>query len=243
MGLAKTVRLADVNCRAESRVFAQRLASFTSRRIFMAITDNTRTMVSVRRGIGQIDVRVHHMFTRAPLAVIEALGRYCETADRRASRVLGRFIASKEQFVRRNVRSNRIHSHGGLSACPQGAVYDLGGIFDDLNARFFGGRLTARIGWGARRVLQHRPRSVRLGSYSVEDRLIRIHPCLDRPCVPRFFVESVVFHEMLHERHLVWRQNGRRRFHTQEFLRDERRFPDYARAKQWEKENVAQLLG
>ena len=38
-----------------------------------------------------------------------------------------------------------------------------------------------------------------MGSYSVEDRLIRIHPTLDRPDVPRYYVAWIVYHEMLHQ--------------------------------------------
>ncbi len=60
-----------------------------------------------------------------------------------------------------------------------------------------------------------------MGSYSVEDRLIRIHRSLDREFVPRFFVAWIVFHEMLHQVHDIRVKNGRREFHSKEFLADE----------------------
>ena len=74
-----------------------------------------------------------------------------------------------------------------------------------------------------------------MGSFAVEDRVIRIHPALDQACVPDYFVAWIVFHEMLHGKHEVKRENGRRRFHTPEFLEEERQFPDYDRACAWEK--------
>jgi hypothetical protein len=47
---------------------------------------------------------------------------------------------------------------------------------------------------------------------------------------------------MLHGKHEVRRTNGRRRFHTEEFLAEERTFPDYTRACAWEKANLDRLL-
>jgi hypothetical protein len=73
--------------------------------------------------------------------------------------------------------------------------------------------------------------------------LIRIHPVLDRPDVPRYFVESVVYHEMLHH-HLggVPDRAGRTVYHTRAFREAEARFPGYGEALAWEKENLPRLL-
>ena len=70
-----------------------------------------------------------------------------------------------------------------------------------------------------------------MGSYSVEDRLIRIHRSLDRAFVPRFFVAWIVFHEMLHQVHDIRVKNGRREFHSKEFLADEAQFEHYDEAQ------------
>jgi hypothetical protein len=91
---------------------------------------------------------------------------------------------------------------------------------------------------------RRRPRrSIKMGSFSVEDRVIRIHPALDQTAVPRYFVAWIVFHEMLHGKHEVTRVGGRRCFHTKEFLADERTFQHYQRAFAWEKRNIDRLLG
>ena len=63
-----------------------------------------------------------------------------------------------------------------------------------------------------------------MGSYSVEDKLIRIHRSLDRDLVPRFFVAWIVYHEMLHQVHGAPILNGRRQFHTKVCLEDEARY-------------------
>jgi predicted metal-dependent hydrolase len=76
----------------------------------------------------------------------------------------------------------------------------------------------------------------------VEDRLIRVHPVLDQEMVPSYFVDWIVFHEMLHGKHEIRRVGGRRRFHPPEFAREEQQFPDYFRARLWEKANLDRLL-
>jgi predicted SprT family Zn-dependent metalloprotease len=81
-----------------------------------------------------------------------------------------------------------------------------------------------------------------MGVYLHEARAIRVHPALDRTEVPEFFVEAVIFHEMLHQVVPVEELGGRRVVHGREFRRRERAFPGHARAKAWERENLHVLL-
>jgi len=96
--------------------------------------------------------------------------------------------------------------------------------------------------WGRRR--KHRPREYFVfGTIQEEDRVIRINPALDQPFVPPWFLRYVLYHEMLHsvvpDKTLP---GGRRRVHTEEFSRRERKFPGYLRARRWEEENLARFL-
>ena len=64
-----------------------------------------------------------------------------------------------------------------------------------------------------------------------------------QPFVPKWFLEYVLYHEMLHS--VVPEETdsaGRRRVHTEEFNRREQAFPRYRRARQWEAENLARFL-
>jgi hypothetical protein len=86
-------------------------------------------------------------------------------------------------------------------------------------------------------------KSIKMGSYSADSKVIRIHPALDQPVVPRYFVEWIVFHEMLHHVYRTRRgEDGRRCVHPPEFIEHERRFHDYKRAQAWEDENLDLLL-
>ena len=81
------------------------------------------------------------------------------------------------------------------------------------------------------------------GTIQEEDRLIRIHPRLDAAFVPLWFLEYVVYHEMLHS--VVPDEicpGGRRKVHTEEFYRREKAFVHYRRARRWEDENLARFL-
>jgi hypothetical protein len=125
----------------------------------------------------------------------------------------------------------------------EGRYHDLKAIFDKVNARYFRNSLRRySITWGRKRKLPPREYFV-FGTIQEEDRIIRIHPLLDAPFVPQWFLEYVIYHEMLHS--FVPDEpgaNGRRRVHTEDFNRQEKRFRFYRRARRWEEENLARFL-
>lgn len=211
-------------------------------KVQVTLTDNRYTMISVRRigraGAGRrFDVRLHHMFADADPVITRALARYIAENDADASRVLGDFIDANGDHVRG--RARRAPAQVIFTA---GEHHDLREIFDELNARYFDDRIEASITWGARTGRPRRRNSIKMGSYAVEDRLIRIHRSLDRPFVPRFFVAWIVFHEMLHQVHDIRVKNGRREFHSKEFLADEALFEHYDEARAWERRHIDALL-
>ena len=124
----------------------------------------------------------------------------------------------------------------------QGAHYNLQELLDELNERYFAGEIEAKITWGPRTRRRPGRESIKLGSYSIEEQLIRIHPVLDAVDVPRFFVEWIIYHEMLHEVHDMPIVDGRRVYHTPEFRRAEALFERYAEAVLWERTMVHKLL-
>jgi hypothetical protein len=177
------------------------------------------------------------MFAGLEPRLVRALARYVVHNDARASALLSEFIERNQHLIRKQPRQTR-----RMVLRTRGQVHDLGAIFDRLNRRYFEGKHVARITWGPlRRHAQQR--SIKVGSYSLEDRLIRVHPALDRELVPGYFLEWIVFHEMLHGKHAIREVGGRRCFHPPEFSREERLFPGYGRARLWEKANMDRLLG
>jgi hypothetical protein len=229
----------------------RRIRAHLSRgRVQVTLTDNRYTMISVRRiaakeargvsGRGaerRYEVRLHHMFADADPVITRALAHYIAENDAAASRILGDFIDANAGHVRG--RARRTPTQVIFTA---GEHHDLRAIFDELNTRYFDNKIDAAITWGARTGRPRRRNSIKMGSYSVEDRLIRIHRSLDREFVPRFFVAWIVFHEMLHQVHDIRVKNGRREFHSKEFLADEAAFECYEQAKIWERHHLDALL-
>ena len=99
------------------------------------------------------------------------------------------------------------------------------------------------LSWGTRGTRRGtKRRTIKLGSYSFQDRLVRINPALDRRWVPRYFVAHVLFHEMLHNAMPTTRGPGRRMLHPPEFRDREATFRFHERALAWERAQLARLL-
>lgn len=125
----------------------------------------------------------------------------------------------------------------------QGRYFDLLPIYHDLNQRFFAGTIQATIRWGRRLAPSTRKRSIRLGSYNPNNKVIVIHPCMDQAIVPRICVERIVFHEMLHQ-HQPSRKNarGKLQIHHRDFYAFEKKYPYLQEADAWIKANLNLFL-
>ena len=190
-------------------------------------------MLSSRRVRGRLVVRMHHMFLDADPAVLRALGRYLAGGDASSSSLIDEFIERHRGSIRDQRRAVVLRTRG--------ECHDLAVIERDLRARCFPDVPPCRITWG-RRTRRRRRRSIQLGTYVPDEQLIRIHPVLDQAWVPRFYVEAVVFHELLHHQLKGTTINGRTHFHTPEFRAREAAFEHHERATAWEKANLRRLL-
>jgi Predicted metal-dependent hydrolase len=83
------------------------------------------------------------------------------------------------------------------------------------------------MGWSLR------PWRRQLGCFDPALRQIILNSRLDRAGVPRFAVEYVLYHEMLHVRHPIRRAACGLQSHSPEFRAEERRFPHYDRARRF----------
>jgi hypothetical protein len=221
--------------RSKAAGLAYRLSQDLNLPVRLSVTDNRSTMVSFRRATSHLRLRVHHMFLDAPEPVVQAIADYAGRGRRKAGPVLDEYIRGQQLLIRQERHSRESDLN------PAGRCFDLQALFDALNEAHFQGGIQARIGWG-RMPGKRRRKSIRLGVYDHQTREIRIHPALDRPDVPRFFVEFIVFHEMLHQLFPSSNGTGRRVHHPRAFRERERTYPRYAEALLWEKLNLRVLL-
>lgn len=82
-----------------------------------------------------------------------------------------------------------------LNLLHEGTHFDLRPMFDDLNKRYFRGRLHRyKVMWGRRR--RHRPKEYFIfGTIQEQDRVIRINRALDQPFVPAWFLRYVLYRD------------------------------------------------
>lgn len=184
-------------------------------------------------------VRMNQVFSSAPGEVREAVAAWLRSGRRarRACDRLDRWIASIVPALG-PPRPVRLVAHG--------LHHDLAEITAELLACEFAGLPPARrprgVTWG-RRGPSGRRRSLQLGSYDPESAIVRVHPVLDQPAVPRSFVRYVLFHELLHAELCQPCAAGQRaRHHDREFQRREAEHPGTAAALRWQERNLAALL-
>ena len=203
--------------------------------VVLTLTENRSVLLSFRREKDSVLLRLHRMFLHAPLAVIRAVARGLSRRSRKADGAVRRFMNENLHRVQKVKRPLP-------PLVTAGRVHDLHRIYGRLNGRFFDSALRVPITWG-RGSGRARRGGLTFGSYDPVLGLIRIHPVLDRGDVPLYFLESVVYHEMLHH-HLggIPDRAGRTVYHSRVFRAAEARYPSHREALAWEKENLPHLL-
>lgn len=186
---------------------------------------------TIRLREGKVLVRISDILSGAPDDVLHAIAHILlaklyrkDIESRHASRYrryLGRRDVSSKAHLLRQERGRKVL----LSA--QGRTYDLEAIFEDLNRRFFHGLLARPLMTWSR----HASRQS-LGHYDPAHNTIVVSRIFDRADMPRFAVEYLVYHEMLHLKHPVKLNGSRRCVHPKAFQEEEKLFPDLGKAKQ-----------
>jgi hypothetical protein len=214
------------------------LKSLLNRPASITITDNTRSMLSVRRKDHAFHVRLHHIFLNADERILKAVAEYVSGRSRRPLEIIKDFIREHGAAVKKSRES----APRRINIRHEGMHFNLLDSFQDLNETYFNGEVDCPITWGN---ILGRPcrRSIRLGSYSPVSDLIRISPVLDRDYVPQFVVDSITYHEMLHKFLGFKYIKGRRFSHHADFKEMERRFVHGDKARAWIKKNLNLLMG
>lgn len=186
--------------------------------------------LTVRRREEQLLVRFSDLLERAPMTVLEGAAALLLSRiyRRRTPRALVEpyHAYAKSHRTRRRIhrmRSGRVRA-AALDAA--GLKFDLNRLFDELNGRFFAGGLRKpHLGW-SRRAWRRQ-----FGSYDPGPDQILLNRCMDRPEIPRYVVEYVLYHEMLHVKHPTRRSGCSLLSHSPQFQAEERRFPEFQRAR------------
>ncbi len=208
-------------------------------KINLSLTNNRRRMLTVKlkreakTRAPYYELRLHHMFLGCGEEVMAQLVGFIRGEDA-ARQQIQRFIQRNREAISHDVE------HADLN--DLGQFHDLEWLMkkaSDLlqnDPELEGIKIT----WGRK---GKGKRSIRLGSYDFEQRLVRIHPSLDQRWVPGFFIEYIIYHELLHALYPpVDDGSGRRDVHTKEFRQMEELYPHYKEALAWEAQHIHLLL-
>lgn len=189
----------------------------------------TSLNTTIRLREGRILVSLSDLLEGAPESVLRAIAHillaklYRKPIDASQNLRFKRFASSaavtRQTELVRHARGKKRYSG------PEGRYYNLDEVFDTLNFRFFGGLLgRPELTWSenlARRSLGH---------YDAAHNTIVVSRVFDRPSSPRYAVEYLLYHEMLHLKHPVRMRGLRRCVHSAAFKDDERQFPQLKEA-------------
>ncbi len=139
----------------------------------------------------------------------------------------------KQTLIQEKSIANRRARGRKIVTTAKGKTYNLDEIFLFLNQIYFQNALAKpTLTWSAKKTFRI------LGHHDSAHETIAVSKSLDDPHVPRFVVEYVVYHEMLHIKHPTSYRNGRRYNHTPQFRRDEREFAFFEEAENWIEQNI-----
>ena len=189
----------------------------------------TSLNTTIRIREGQIRVSLSDLLEGAPEPVARAIAHillaklYKKPIDAAQNLRYKRFASSaavtRQTELIRGARGNK-RFFG-----PEGRYYHLEEVFDALNLRFFGGLLgRPELTWSEQMAKRA------LGHYDAAHNTIVVSRVFDRPSSPRYAIEYLLYHEMLHLKHPVTRRGLRRCVHSRAFKAEEKLFPQLKEA-------------
>lgn len=184
---------------------------------------------TIRLREGQIYVSLSDILEGAPEPVIRAIAHillaklYKKPIEAGHNHRYKRFASSSA--VTRQTELIRSARGSKRYFGPEGRYYHLAEVFDSLNMRFFGGLLgRPELTWS-----EHMAKRS-LGHYDAAHNTIVVSRVFDRPSSPRYAIEYLLYHEMLHLKHPVKMNGTRRCVHSAAFKAEERQFPQLKEA-------------
>ena len=189
----------------------------------------TSLNTTIRLREGQIFVSLSDLLEGAPESVVHAIAHiliaklYKKPIEAAQNLRYKRFASSaavtRQTELIRNARGSKRYFG------PEGRFYHLEEVFESLNVRFFDGLLgRPQLTWSE----HHAKRS--LGHYDAAHNTIVVSRVFDRPSSPRYAIEYLLYHEMLHLKHPAKFARCRRESHSPRFRKEEKKYAHYKRA-------------
>ncbi len=212
----------------------QTIANQSARRMHLGIDiraeyyQYTRIRVTGRKRGGLYLIRVSHLLNDAPEHILDAV--ISSLIAKFQKKPYDKYDTLFKEYVRTEPISKRVEEHRSSNARKvlrgsRGRFHDLEKEFSVVDHQYFNGSMYGiTLTWGrkSRRTLGH---------YDHAMQTIVISKLLDRKDVPRYVIQYILYHEMLHSLIRTYYRNGRRVVHSKEFRDREKQFAKFKDAK------------
>jgi len=208
--------------------------------IRLRINNNTTNVFSLEKTYrtGEVKLSLHRIFLKAPTPVIKSLVRFIKNPIEKHKKDIRIFIYKHSDEIESEPRASR-----PIPVVTKGKYFNLSTIMGCINKKYFRNRLRVAVSWGKAGIVMGKARSnIQFANFDANKNLIRVNPALDKRIVPEYFMEYIIFHEMLHK--VVpptITPAGRLCFHTKAFRQREREFKDFKKAVCWQRKNWHRL--
>lgn len=212
--------------------FSRAATKYRAKDVKVVFREFTELKHTWSRENGCLEFRVSDYLDNAPDIVLEGMAEYLvgkahgRDASSGAVSAYHRYVKSKELWG--GISERYLGRSRAISTDPVGAHRDLRTVFSYVNVNYFGGRLrTPTLAW-----VRESP-ATRFGYFFPQLDLLAVNRITDAERVPRYVLEFVVYHELLHHVNADNGNDRRRLHHTKEFREQERRFSAYAESEKW----------
>lgn len=195
-----------------------------------------------------LNVTISDAYSSAPQEVLDgmAFSIIFRMFKRKPPQTVQREIDIYKEFMSRESVAKHNEAlrkeRGKRRKIVQGSFYNLDDILKELSVKYW----SVFEPIGALPEISFAPQGSkrRLGYYDSAHHMIFISIVFDDARVPRYAIENVIFHELLHAKHDVKYQRGesmRRTVHTAEFKSDERKYEFHYKGEEWIKTQLRKL--
>jgi len=195
-----------------------------------------RAVIDAKTGLRRLTVPA--FLESAPREVKSALIDWALLPVKARGQVPRRRKKNLERLVFDYIASTGIETRNRSTFDPcrystKGIIHDLAEVFDSLNSRFFNNTVISYMRWGRHPLRSYQ--TTRRGPRGERCNLITIGAMYNRPDVPRYAIEGIMHHEMLHIAVPPLVAGARNIIHGPQFKQKERLFPHYRDWIEWEK--------
>lgn len=216
--------------------FQRELEQALRKHVKLRINNNRSTMLSVKWEPDCTKVSMHRFFLDAPKNIMDDLACYIKKESKHLTPDVKSFMEDRINEL------DYTHELRKVKLNPVGSIYNLKQLMDQVNSKYFGGRLDLHITWFEPQRKKIRSQFT-FGLYHQPLRLVKVNRLLDRVDVPEYLLSFVIYHEMLHHAFPSYCDGeGKRKVHHRQFKAMEKRFHAYDHAMEWIDLNRERLI-